>query len=85
MTLYGQTGLNSACPEARKDFYNMCVCSESASCKACEAAKNGVCFSSMSILAASLTQQMVLYGQTLIVSFSEKETFMSYIRKETVP
>jgi hypothetical protein len=28
-----------------KNFYNMCVCSESASCKACEAAKNGVYFS----------------------------------------
>jgi len=26
----------------RKDFQNMCVCSESSICKACEAAKNGV-------------------------------------------
>jgi hypothetical protein len=44
----------------------MCVCSESAGCKACDAAKNGVYFLSMSILAVSVIQQMVLYGQTLI-------------------
>jgi len=30
---------------SQKYFYNMCVCPESASCKACEAAKNGVYFS----------------------------------------
>ena len=44
----------------------MRVCSESTGCKTCEAAKNGVYFSQMSILAASVTQQMVLSGQTLI-------------------
>jgi hypothetical protein len=42
----------------------MCVCSESVSCKACKAAKNGVYFSQMSIWAASVTQQMVLYDNS---------------------
>ena len=31
--------------KSRKDFHNMFVCSESASCKACEAAKDAVYFS----------------------------------------
>jgi hypothetical protein len=28
-----------------KNFYNLCICSESTGCKACEAAKNGVYYS----------------------------------------